>query len=215
MQSFTDLATAAFCPRKLYYERRTDAREPPPAVLERRELAFTYTALRAGGAALRSAPLAAPPTQVRANLGRAAARFDCWGALVDPSARDVYLEGRDARGIAHKVLEDPLVPSIVSAGDPPDQGVWAPDSVRAVAAAKALAWERQQPVDRAFVEYPAHGVVRRIDLTARRRGRYRRALGAAESLDGPPPRVDSDAKCAACEFRTECGARTRSLASLL
>mgnify|MGYP000536634911 CR=1 FL=1 len=36
----------------------------------------------------------------------------------------------------------PPTPTIVSPGDPPDAGVWKPHSVQAVAAAKALAWER-------------------------------------------------------------------------
>jgi CRISPR-associated exonuclease Cas4 len=215
MQAFSDLATAAYCPRKLYYRRREGAREPPADVLERRELAFRYPELRDSDAALMDAPTAATPTQLRANLGSAAARLGYWDALRDPPARDVFLEGKDARGIAHKVLEDPLLPAIVSAGDPPEQGAWAPDSVRAVAAAKALAWERQRPVERAVVEYPAHGVVRELDLTTRRRARYREALRIAETLDGPPPRVDNDEKCAVCEFSAECGARTRSLASLL
>ncbi|MFB6171778.1 MAG: hypothetical protein ABEJ23_04540 [Haloarculaceae archaeon] len=215
MHAFTDLATAAYCPRKLYYRRRDGGHEPPPEVLERRELAFRYPSLRESTAALRDAPIAATPTQVRSRLGRAAARLDCWDAIADPPARDVFLEGKDARGIAHKVLEEPLAPSIVSAGDPPEQGVWAPQSVRAVAAAKALAWERQQSVERAFVEYPAHGIVRSVSLTTRRKARYRRVLRTAETMDGPPARAGSEAKCGACEYRSQCGAETRSLASLL
>jgi CRISPR-associated exonuclease Cas4 len=215
VESFTDLATATYCPRKLYYRRREGGHEPPPEVLERRELAFRYPSLRAAEEVLADAPLAATPTQVRANLGSAAARLDCWDALADPPARDVFLEGKDARGIAHKVLEEPLCPSIVSAGDPPEQGAWAPDSVRAVAAAKALAWERQRPVERAFVEYPAHGIVRDLSLTTRRKARYRESLRVAETLDGPPSRVDNDEKCVACEFSDDCGVRTRSLLSRL
>jgi len=215
VESFTDLATAAYCPRKLYYRRREGGHEPPPEVLERRELAFRYPALRDSREALMDAPLAATPTQVQSNLGSAAARLDCWDDLCDPPARDVFLEGKDARGIAHKVLEEPLCPSIVSAGDPPEQGVWAPDSVRAVAAAKALAWERQRPVERALLEYPAHGVVRELALTTRRTARYREALRTVEALDGPPPRTDNDAKCTPCEFSADCGVRTRSLLSRL
>lgn len=215
MHAFTDLATAAYCPRKLYYRRREGGHEPPPEVLERRELAFRYPDLRTSESALRDTPIEATPTQVRSRLGSAAACLECWEALADPPARDVFLEGKDAHGIAHKVLEEPLAPSIVSSGDPPEQGVWAPQSVRAIAAAKVLSWERQRPVERAFVEYPAHGFVRTVDLTTRRTARYRRALRTVGAMDGPPARVDNGAKCTACEYRSQCGTRTRSLASLL
>ena len=125
------------------------------------------------------------------------------------------LEGKDARGIAHKVLEQPLAPSLVFAGRPPEQGVWEPQSVHVVAAALALAWERETTVERAFVEYPAYGVIREIDVSARRRAQYRAALRTAESIDGPPARVENRDKCEPCEYREGCGVRTRSLRSLI
>lgn len=215
MESFTDLATATYCPRKLYYHRRSDGHDPPSVVRERRELTFQYSELRRSDAFLRDAPLGTSPAEVRANLDRAATRIDCWQAIVNPPARDVFLEGSETRGIAHKVLEDPLAPSIVSAGEPPSSGVWEPDSVRAVGAAKALTRERGEPVERAFVEYPSHGIIRPIDLSTRRVARFRQAVRTARSLADPPARTPETAKCAACEYRTQCGTRTRSLASRL
>ena len=65
------------------------------------------------------------------------------------------------------------------------------------------------------MEYPAHGVVRRIGIGTRRRAAYRHALRVARTMDGPPPRLDDDTKCGACDYRAECGTRTRSLRSLL
>ena len=121
----------------------------------------------------------------------------------------------DCRGVAHKLLAEPPRPVVVSPGRPPERGVWEPQSVRATAAAKALAWERGRPVERAIVEYPAHGVVRRLRLTTARKAAYRRALRTVRSLDGPPPRLDDDARCAACDYRTECGTKTASLRSRL
>ena len=159
--------------------------------------------------------VAVTPTQFRTNLACASERLDAWDELVDSPARDVLLEGREARGIAHKVLEEPLAPSLVFAGDPPPEGVWQPATVRLVAAAKALSWERESPVGRAFAEFPTHGVVREIRLTTRRKALYRRTIRAVESMDGPPARVANDEKCVPCEYRTECGTRTRSLRSLL
>ena len=103
----------------------------------------------------------------------------------------------------------------MSPGTPPERGVWKPQGVASVAAAKALAYERERPVERAVVEYPAHAVVRTVRLTTRRKAAYRRVLRTVRSLDGPPPRLDDDAKCAACEYREECGVPTRTLASLL
>lgn len=216
MHSFSDLATAAYCPRKLYYRRRRGDDHPPPSgVVERRELAFRYPVLRRSDDAIAEAPTAVTPAQLRANLGSAAARLDCWTELANPPARDVFLKGREAHGVAHKVLESPLAPSIVSAGDPPSQGVWPSQAVRAVAAAEALGWERQRPIDRAFVEFPAHGVVRAVALSGRHRARYRSVLRTVDAMDGPPSRLDHPGKCGACEYSAECGVRSRSLRSLL
>jgi CRISPR-associated exonuclease Cas4 len=70
-------------------------------------------------------------------------------------------------------------------------------------------------VERAFAEYPAHGVVRRVRLTTRNRAAYRKTVRTVERIDGPPPRVDDDAKCESCEYRADCGVKTRLLRSLL
>ena len=215
--SFSDLALAAYCPRKLYYRRREPDRSPPPEVEPVRELAFRYSDLldQGGTEPLAEVPIDVSPAEFRANLGRARMRLDAWDQLADPPHRHVFLEGRTCRGVAHKVLERPLAPSIVSHGRPPPEGVWRPQAVRAVAAAKALAWEHETPVERAYVEYPAHGVIRDVRLTTRRKAAYRLALRTARSIDGPPPRIHDDAKCGACEYRAECGVRTRTLRSLL
>lgn len=214
MPTFRELATAAYCPRKLYYRRR-DSTDPvtPDSVALRRELAFEYPRLLAED--LTSEPIAVTETQFRANLGQAKARLDEWDRLVDPAQTNVLLDGRDCRGIAHKVLEDPLAPSLVFTGDPPETGIWQPQSVRVVAAALALAYERERTVDVAFAEYPAHGIVRRIGLSAHRRAEYRSTLRTVRAIDGPPGRVRNRQKCESCEYRSECGVRTRSLGSLL
>jgi CRISPR-associated exonuclease Cas4 len=216
--AFTDLEAAAYCPRKLYYRRREDDIDVPERVGDRRAVAFRYGDLLAGSdERLADLPLAVGPDEFRTNLEYARQRFDDeWAALRDPSASERLVEGKDCRGVVHKVLAlDVPTPAMVFTGDPPEQGVWEPQSVRAVAAAKALSWEHEQSVDRAFVEYPAHGVVREVDLTTRRKAAYRTAVEAARSVDGPPPRLRNDAKCGACEYRTECGVKTRSLKSLL
>ena len=81
--------------------------------------------------------------------------------------------------------------------------------------AKALAWERKREIPEAMVEYPAHGVVRRVGVTTRNRAAYRRTVRTVRGIDGPPPRIDDAARCDACDYREECGVRTRSLKSLL
>ncbi|WP_254830307.1 CRISPR-associated protein Cas4 [Haloglomus salinum] len=220
MEAFSDIATAAYCPRQLYYRRRHSDHGVPESAAERRALAFRYDELLDPAHDLRGEPVDVTPTQFRARLSAAKERLDAWGALVDPAGREVLLEGKDARGIAHKVLDGSALASaptvsVISAGEPPERGVWEPDSVRAVAAAKALAWERETAVDHAFVEYPAHGVIRHISLGTRRTAAYRHALRVARSMDGPPPRLENDDRCAPCEYRTECGTRTRTLRSLL
>lgn len=214
--TFAELATAAYCPRQLYYRRRDGDWKPPPSSGAIRELAFQYgRLLAADDDALADAPVAVAPDDWRSSLGRVRASLDAWPDLLEPADRNRFLEGRDCRGVADKVLADPAGVSLVSSGEPPPDGVWKPQRVRAVAAAKALAWERQEPVDRAYVEYPAHGVVRPVPLDGRRRAEYRRTLRSVRAMDGPPPRLANRSKCAACDYRESCGVETRTLRSLL
>ncbi|MHC3436783.1 CRISPR-associated protein Cas4 [Natrialbaceae archaeon A-gly3] len=217
--SFSDLRTAAYCPRKLYYLRREDDREPPPDVTEVRELAFRYEALlEAGDDALSAEPIDLSPATYRATLECTRGKLEAdsrWATLCEPDERDVLATGRECRGVVRKVLADPLEPTVISPGRPPEHGVWEPHAVQAVAAAKALAWEHETPVETAVVEYPAYGVVRRIDLTTRRKALYRRALRTVRGLDGPPPRTRNRSKCEDCRYADECGVRTRTLRSLL
>ena len=202
--AFHELAVAAYCPRQLYYARRTETWEPPTETTERRALAFRYRELGNDPAAVAAAPISIEPRRWLENLA-AARRQRWWPAVCDPVGREVLVEGRRCRGVVHKLLEiDGPVPGIVSAGAPPDRGVWTTDSVRAVAAAKALASERGASIDRAIVEYPGYGIIRPITLTDRRRAAYRRALAAASTQSGRPPRVQNPNKCAACDFRRRC-----------
>lgn len=216
MHAFRDVETAAYCPRKLYYRRNSPDEETPEAVEKRRELAFEYERLLSEEGALDGAPIDTTPTQYRSNLGCARAGLDCWDELVDPDGRDVYVRGRDCHGLVHKVLGT-AVPtlSLAFSGEPPAQGVWEPQSVRLMAAAKALSWEHERSVERVFAEYPAYGVVREIEVDTRRTAVYRSALRTAEAIDGPPARTSNRSKCEACEYQDQCGVRTRSLGSLL
>ncbi|MXV61536.1 hypothetical protein GS429_05540 [Natronorubrum sp. JWXQ-INN-674] len=219
--SFSDLRTAAYCPRKCYYQRTSDEadREPPPEVESIRALAMRYEELLAAPAdALEAEPIAVPAARYRDRLAATRDRLTDdghWARLCEPVDRNVLATGRHCRGIVHKVLEDPLEPVVISTGEPPEQGVWEAQSVQAVGAAKALAWEHQTSVDRVWLEYPACGVVRTVDLTTRRKARYRRALRTVRELDGPPARTSNRSKCKSCEFATQCGVRTRTLRSLL
>ncbi len=216
MHTFRDVETAAYCPRKLYYRRRDGPPDVPERVGDVRALAFEYDRLLDDDAALLAAPTAVPPGEYRERLRSARDRLDAWPELVDPPRRDVRLSGRDCRGIAHKVLGSPEpAPTLAFTGEPPDQGVWEPQSVRLVAAAKALSWEREETVDHGYAEYPAYGRIRRVELTTRRKGAYRSAVRTADGIDGPPPRLRGSAKCEPCEYRERCGVRTRSLRSLL
>ncbi|WP_049908635.1 MULTISPECIES: CRISPR-associated protein Cas4 [Halorubrum] len=224
---FSDLARAAYCPRQLYYVRRDDGRSVPPKARERIDLAFRYDELvDAPDRVLRRLPLHRSPAAYRRNLDRLRELGE-YDALVDPASERGFLSGKDCHGTVHKVLESgdggsnesdgeqsPPVPTLVSSGEPPENGVWEPQAVRAVGIAKALAWEREREVPRALVEYPAVGVVREVRLTTRKKAAYRTALRSARSIDGPPPRVD-DGRCDSCEYAGECGTRRRSLRSLL
>jgi CRISPR-associated exonuclease Cas4 len=216
--TFSDLARAAYCPRQLYHARRDDDRGPDERAATRRDLAFRYPALLdAPPARLADLPIDLDPPAYRARL-RGLTDRDDWGEIADPDARNRTLDGKDCRGVAHKVTEEPPTPTVVSPGRPPDRGVWAPQRVRAVAAALALAWEREEPVERARVEYPASAVVRSVRLTGGNRRLYRRTLRTVRRTDRtsePPPRTDDHAKCGACPYREDCRGRTRSLRARL
>jgi len=228
--TFSELRTATYCPRKLYYQQtRETEREPPPEIDEIRALADRYDDLLAADARLADEPIALDPTTYRDQLAATRRRLetggnadgdtetdrDHWSRVCEPIDRDRLVTGKECRGIVHKVLETPIEPVIVSAGSPPKQGVWESQSVHAVAAAKALAWEHERPIERAWIEYPACGVIRSIELTTRRKARYRRAIRTVRELDGPPARIDNRSKCEACAFAQTCGVRTRTLRSLL
>jgi CRISPR-associated exonuclease Cas4 len=219
--SFSDVARAAYCPRQLYYARREDDRTVPPDARARIDLAFRYPALAdAPDATLRRLPVRRSPAAYRRNLDRLRGRAD-YDRLAAPDRERAFVSGKDCHGTVHKVLAptasgdaDPPVPTVVSPGEPPENGVWEPQSVRAVAVAKAVAWERGREVPRALVEYPSVGAVREVRLTTRNKAAYRRALRAARAVDGPPSRVDDD-RCSACDYRETCGVGRRSSRSLL
>ena len=215
MPTFSELSRAAYCPRQLYYARKHDDEEPPASVVEIQQLAARYRELRAADdETLAALPIERSPAAYRKALD-SLSRRPIWEALCEPAETDYYVEGKDSAGILHKILAgDPPTPTLISPGEPPDEGVWKPQTVRAVAAAKALAWEREQEIQRTLIEYPAVGVVRAVPLTTRRTATYRRVLRTVRAMDGPPPRVNDD-RCDSCEYRTECGVSTRSLKSLL
>jgi CRISPR-associated exonuclease Cas4 len=214
--TFSDLRVAAYCPRKLYYRRREPDRSPPNIVARRRALADRYEELLDRPTEqLSGLPIGPEPEEFRRTLRTTRSSCPAWEAVVDPIERNVALSGRECHGIVHKVLEEPLRPSVVSPGSPPETGVWEPHSVQAVAAAKALAWERGTPIEQAVVEYPAYGVIREVSLTTRRKAAFRSVLEDVRSLDGPPARIGNRDKCSSCEFSDMCGVRTRTLGSLL
>jgi len=221
--AFSDLRTAAYCPRQLWYARERGDRAPPDRVDGVQEVATCYDELLdAEPGASRPDPLADVPIEVpagtwRERVERVRDREPRFPDLVAPATTDAFLSGRECHGIASKVLPDPPLPSLVSPGRPPEQGVWEPHAVWAVAAAKALSWERERRIDEAFVEYPAYGVVRRVRLTTRKKAAYRRAIREVRELDAPPARLDgADAsKCEPCRFADECGVATRTLRSRL
>lgn len=217
MHAFRAVETAAYCPRKLYYRLRDgEPDETPPEVESIRELAFQYEQLLTDDTAIQDAPIDVTPTQYRSHLGCAKARLDEWETLCEPTARDVFLSGRECRGIAHKRLDtDQPSVSLLFAGAPPETGVWHPQSVRLMAAAKALSWDEQTDVEFVFAEYPAHGVVRKVAVDARRTAEYREAVRIADAIDGPPAKTTNRSKCSPCDYRDKCGVKTRSLRSLL
>ncbi len=155
MIPLSHLRTAAYCPRQLYYRRRDDGPDAPPArVRERRALADRYPELAdADDETLAALPVAVSPATYRRRLrwlraagheppkeasGRdtegsrppdppATGPSDRWRSVVEPLDRRRVVEGRDCRGVV-RVLDDPVRPAYLATGAPPDGGVWAPQS---------------------------------------------------------------------------------------
>ena len=219
--AFSDLRTVAYCPRQLWYARRDGDRSPPESVDAVRALAMRYEDLLADADAgsdddaLADAPIEVPAARWRERVRGMREREPRYADLLDPAGVEVFLEGRECHGVASKVLPDPPMPSVVSPGRPPEQGVWEPHAVWAVAAAKALSWERERRIDEAIVEYPAYGVVRRMRLTTRKKAAYRSAIRTVRELDAPPARLDDTTKCEPCAYADECGVATRTLRTRL
>jgi len=175
--SFSDLRTAAYCPRKCYYQRLLPGRGPRAAARSRGDSSSpprydelleappgpsspnrspsrpfaTASGWRRPGSTRGTGSMGAPPCPCRS------------GGVRDRPALSGH-RPQGARGPARAGAD--LV------GEPPETGVWTSQSVHAVAAAKALAWEHQVSVERAWLEYPAYGVIRSIDLTTRRKAQY-------------------------------------------
>lgn len=213
MATFRDLERAAYCPRQYYYH--DGAEEVPEQITRRRAIAGEYDRLLADRGAREAAPLAVDPARWLDRMTAARDRLDRFEELLDPPETDVYVAGERARGVIAKVLTEPPAPVLVSAGRPPERGVYDPQAVRATAAADALGDREGRAVERAIVEYPAYGEIRSIAIDRRRRGRYRSVRQTIASIEGPPPRIDNTAKCEACEFEERCGTPTRSVRSLL
>ncbi|WP_323674253.1 hypothetical protein [Halorubellus sp. PRR65] len=223
--AFSDLRTAAYCPRQLWYARQRDDRSPPAHVDAVRALATRYDDALADprpsdddtSGSVDESLLKVPVERWRERVRGVRKREPRFPDLCEPAGTEVFLSGRECHGVASKVLPDPPLPSLVSTGRPPEQGVWEPHAVWAVAAAKALAWERERRVDEAIVEYPAYGVVRRVRLTTRKKAAYREAIRTVRELDAPPARLDGDdaSKCGPCDYADECGVRTGTLRSRL
>ena len=214
MLAFSDLRTAAYCPRQLWYARQTD-RSPPDAVDAVRDLATRYDDALANPDSVDTDRLAVPVAAWLERVRGVRDREPRFADLCAPAGVEVFLSGRECHGVASKVLPGPPVPSLVSPGRPPDQGVWEPHAVWAVAAAKALAWERERRVDEAIVEYPRYGVVRRVRLTTRKKAAYRRTIRTVRELDAIPSRLEDTSKCEPCRFAEQCGVSTGTLRSRL
>lgn len=214
MQTFSELALGAYCLRKLHYRRQRPSTDKH-STSDTWDLANRYPELLT--TSVPASRLGTDPETVATNLRRARDRYQtAWPSLLNPQVRDRLIAGVDCRGRVAKVLDtEPQSPTLVSPGRPPENGVWHPHSVKAVAAARALALQSGRQIDRAFLEYPKHGVIRAVHMTTRRVTEYRRTLKAVKNLRTPPARTDNASKCQSCEYQEDCGVQSRSLRSML
>lgn len=222
----SEIRNAIYCGRQAYYEAKREAcRVPSPETRVLRELAHLYpTFVESPDAALRRAEDTAG-VSVSLDLSDAAdalaeEREDCpklWDAVARPDREERYLENGQLHGTADKLSfnDERAVVSLVKTGTPPANGVWSSERVEAAAVRELVSTNHD--VSCVVVEYPRVGALRRVEVERDDERALERALETLEEIEKgvPPSRTDNRSKCESCNFKEECGVKTKSVLTRL
>jgi CRISPR-associated exonuclease Cas4 len=128
---------------------------------------------------------------------------------VDLRSERLGLTGR----LDRLVEKDHLIPSIIKAGAPPNQGVWRSDRIRLAGYAILLEDALGDRIEEGLVEYPNAGVIRQVKIRSIDRSRVLRIRDRIRQInDGRLPDRPKNAPCDKCNLLKKCEVR-RSLAS--
>lgn len=221
----SEVRRAVYCGRQAYYESRRDAcRVPSPETRVLREVAYVYpTLVESPEEALRHAEETAG-VSVSLDLTDAADKLaevrdknpERWEAVAYPDREEHHFEGESLRGTVDKLSFDGgALVSLVKTGTPPRNGVWGSERVEAAAFKRLVS--RIHDVGGVVFEYPRVGALRRVDVGRDDVRALERALETLEDIkeDVPPSRTDNRSKCESCDFREECGVKTKSVLTRL
>ena len=224
----SEVRRAIYCGRQAYYESQREAcRIPSPETRVLREVAYLYpTVVESPEDALRRAEETAGVSTSLDMSEAAEALADereknpgLWEAVAHPDREERYFEGNSLRGTVEKLSfgddGEGVLASVVKTGTPPPNGVWR--SERAEAAAVRRMVSREYDLRGVVFEYPRVGALRRVEVGRDDARTLERALERLEDIEKgvPPSRTENRNKCESCEFKDECGVKTKSVLTRL
>jgi len=222
----SEVRRAVYCGRQAYYESQREAcRVPSPETRVLREVAYLYpTVVESPDDALRRAEETAD-VSTSLDLTDAAEALaevredepELWEAVAHPDREERYFDGGSLRGTVDKLSfgDDGVLVSVVKTGTPPRNGVWG--SERAEAAAVQRVVSHTHDVRGVVFEYPRVGALRHVEVGRDDARALERALERLEDIEKgvPPSRTENRKKCESCDFREECGVKTKSVLTRL
>lgn len=150
---------------------------------------------------------------------------DLWDVVAYPDREERYVENDRLRGTVDKLSfssgedeeenEDSVVISLVKTGAPPADSVWSSERVEAAALRELVSTNGD--VSCVVVEYPRVGALRRVEVGRDDERALERAIETLEEIEKgvPPSRTDNRKKCESCDFKQECGVKTKSVLTRL
>lgn len=222
----SEVRRAIYCGRQAYYESQREAcRIPSPETRVLREVAYLYpTVVESPDDALRRAEETAG-VSTSLDMSEAADALaerreespGLWEAVAYPDREERYFEGKNLEGTVEKLSfgDDGVLVSVVKTGTPPPNGVWR--SERAEAASVRRMVSREHDIRSVVFEYPRVGALRRVEVGRDDARALERALERLEDIEKgvPPSRTENRNKCESCDFKNECGVKTKSVLTRL
>ncbi|MCD1293598.1 recombinase RecB [Methanocella sp. CWC-04] len=129
----------------------------------------------------------------------------------------VFSDRLSISGVIDKVsnIDGKLIPVVVSASSPPDNGIYGPDRVRLAAYALLLSERCGEEIGQGAVEYVRGWTIRYTDI---KNNDIRAVISARNKVkkirEGHMPSENTGKKCANCEYSSSCKVKVSFLDSL-